>query len=360
MTTDVSRTAAPSMVERRSPAWLVTLGVRAWLAAGVAVFFVFAYLGIAAAGSLVLPMIIAGVIGALLAPLVERMVAWRVPRIAAALIVILGLIAIVVATIVLTAVGVAGQAEEIRTQVARGVSEFTANVEATGIDVDEASATSDAARAPRQLVEGAVGNLGGLFSSLGAILFGGFVALFLLYYALMDWKRFEGWAGSRLGVPESAGRRIVDDAVHDLRLYFTGLTISSIVVAVIIGLTMWVFGLPLAFTIAVVTFVTAYIPYVGAILSGTFAFVVALGSGGLGVAIAVLVVVLVTQNVVQTIIQMRVTSGGLQVHPALNFTSTILGAIIGGAVGAIIAAPLLATILKARRLLLELDAPAAG
>jgi predicted PurR-regulated permease PerM len=343
--------AAVSVIERRSPSWLVTFGIRAWLAVGIVAFVILAALGIGAAASLVLPMVIAGIVGALFAPLVERLVAVRVPRIVAALLVILGLSAIVVATIIITVVGVAGQVDEIKAQVVKGMAELTSVVESAGVNVDQATAATDAAKAPSQLVEGALGNLGGLFSSLGAILFGAFVTAFLLFYALMDWTRFETWAGARLGVPEPMGRRIVDDAVHDLRLYFSGLTISSIVVAVIIGTTMWVLDLPLAFTVAVVTYVTAYIPYVGAILSGTFAFIVALGTGGLPIALAVLAVVLVTQNVVQAIIQTRVTSGGLQVHPAVNFASTILGAIIAGAIGAIVAAPLVATLLKAKRVL---------
>jgi predicted PurR-regulated permease PerM len=350
------RPAAASMIERRSPSWLVTFGIRSWLAVGIITFIVFTYLGIGAAASLVLPMVIAGVIGALFAPLVERMSGWGVPRIAATLVVILGLAVIIIVTIFITVVGVAGQFDEIKNQVVKGIAEFTSTVESTGVDVDEASAAADAAKAPSQLVEGALGNLGGLFTSLGSILFGAFVAVFLLYYALMDWDRFEGWASARLGVPEPVGRRIVTDAIHDLRLYFSGLTISSLVVATIIGFTMWAFDLPLAFTVAIVTYVTAYIPYVGAILSGTFAFIVALGTGGLPVALVVLAVVLVTQNVVQAIIQTRVTSGGLQVHPAVNFASTILGAIIAGAIGAILAAPLVATLLKAYRLIERAEA----
>jgi putative heme transporter len=346
-----NRAHAAALVERHAPSWLVTVGVRSWLAVGIAFVLVLTYLGIGAAAQLALPMVIAGVIGALFSPLVERMSARGIPKLLATLAVIAALALVVVGTVYVTITGVVDQVDEIRTQLSSGVDELTSTLEDAGVDVSGADAAADAAAAPSQLADAAFKQLSGLFSSLGSLLFGAFIAVFLLYYALMDWPRFERWMADRIGVPTGVGARIVDDAIQDLRLYFGGLTIASIVVALIIGATMWALGLPLAFTVMVVTFVTAYIPYVGAILSGTFAFVVALGSGGLGVAIVVLLVVLVAQNVVQAVLQARITSGGLEVHPALNFASTILGAIVAGAIGAILAAPLVATALKTRRLL---------
>jgi predicted PurR-regulated permease PerM len=145
----------------------------------------------------------------------------------------------------------------------------------------------------------------------------------------------------------------VESATRSVRLYFGGVTISSLIVAVVIGLTLHLLGLPLAFTIALVTFVSAYIPYLGAIVSGAFAFVVALGSGGIDDAIVVLAVVLITQNVLQAIIQTRITSQTMQVHPIVNFGAAIVGAITAGAIGAIIAPPLAATLLGSKRILAQ-------
>jgi predicted PurR-regulated permease PerM len=342
------------MVERRAPSWLVSAGVRSWLALGFVLIVVLTYLSIEAAAQLVLPMVIAGVIGALFAPLVEKMVEWRVPKLLATTIVILGLFAIIGATMWVTITSVAQQAGMIEDQVEKGITAITDALDENGVDLSSSSksdASSSASSAPSDLANKALGSIGSLFSSLGSVLFGAFIASFLLFYALMDWPRFERWLGGRMGVPDHVGRQIVDDAIGDLRLYFGGLTISSIVVSIIIGLTMWALDVPLALTVAVVTFVTAYIPYVGAILSGAFAFIVALGAGGLPIALTVLVVVLVTQNVVQAVLQARITSGGLEVHPAMNFAATILGGIVAGAIGAILAAPLVATGFKARRLL---------
>ena len=105
-------------------------------------------------------------------------------------------------------------------------------------------------------------------------------------------------------------------------------------------------GLPLAATIALVTFITAYVPYLGAIFSGAFAFLIALGSGGADEAFLVLVVVLVAQNVVQTVVQTKLTSDRLRIHPMVNFASTIVGASLAGIVGATLSAPAVAIVMR--------------
>jgi predicted PurR-regulated permease PerM len=103
---------------------------------------------------------------------------------------------------------------------------------------------------------------------------------------------------------------------------------------------------PLAFTIALVTFVTSYVPYLGAIVSAAFAVLIALGSGGVLVAVIMLVVVLVVQNVVQPLMTNRMTASELNLHPVVAFGSTIVGAAIAGALGATLPAPVLAMIVK--------------
>jgi predicted PurR-regulated permease PerM len=50
----------------------------------------------------------------------------------------------------------------------------------------------------------------------------------------------------------------------------------------------------------VVSFVTAYIPYLGAVVAGAFAVLIALGAKGAGVAIAMLVVVLLANGLLRT------------------------------------------------------------
>ena len=188
--------------------------------------------------------------------------------------------------------------------------------------------------------------VGGVFSSVGAFVAGTFVALFLLFYILSDWSQFSTWLGSHLGVPKDLGAGVVDDATWSIRRYFYALTVTSLVTAVVIGGTALVVGVPLAFTIALVTFVTSYVPYIGAFISGAFAVLIALGSGGTTDALIILAVILVVQMVIQPLLQNQMTASELDLNPVVSFGSTIVGGALAGVLGATLSAPVVAMIIK--------------
>ena len=160
-----------------------------------------------------------------------------------------------------------------------------------------------------------------------------------------------------MGVDAETGVVVVNDAAVAVRAYFWALTLSAVVTAVLIGGTAWVMGIPLAFTIAVVTLVTSYVPYVGAIVSGAFACLIALGSNGIEAAIVMLVVILVVQNIVQTIVLVKLAGAALSLHPIVVLGATIIGAAVAGMLGAALASPAVAVALTVRR---RLASAAAG
>jgi putative heme transporter len=125
-----------------------------------------------------------------------------------------------------------------------------------------------------------------------------------------------------------------------MRRYFLGVSIVAAFNAVVVGLAAWVLGVPLALTIAIVTFVTAYIPFVGAFVSGAFAVVIALASEGTGVALAMLVVVLLANGTLQQIVQPLAFGATLDLNPLAVLIVTIAGGSLFGMVGLILAAPL--------------------
>jgi predicted PurR-regulated permease PerM len=176
---------------------------------------------------------------------------------------------------------------------------------------------------------------------------------FLVYYVLVDWAGLTRWVGSHLGIEPGLGAVIVGDAAVSVRRYFWSLTISAVVTAVLIGGTAWLLGVPLAFTIAVVTLVTSYVPYVGAIVSGAFATIIALGSNGIEAAVVMLVVILVVQNIVQTIVLVKLAGTALSLHPIVVLGATIIGAAVAGMLGAALASPAVAVAILVRRRLAQ-------
>ncbi|BDZ41849.1 hypothetical protein GCM10025865_11480 [Paraoerskovia sediminicola] len=122
--------------------------------------------------------------------------------------------------------------------------------------------------------------------------------------------------------------------------------------AVLIGIGAAVLDVPLVMAIALVTFVTSYIPYLGAIFSAAFAVLIALGAQGTTEALILLVIILVVQNVVQTLVLTKLTSDRLRLHPIVNLGSTIVGAAVAGLLGATLSAPvtvIVLDVLKHRR-----------
>ena len=99
---------------------------------------------------------------------------------------------------------------------------------------------------------------------------------------------------------------------------------------------------PLPGTIAVVTFVGGYVPYLGAWAAGAFAVLIALGGQGPEAALAIAVIVLLANGVLQQLVQPIAYGAALGIHPLAVLIVTIAGGALFGAVGLILAAPLTA------------------
>ena len=93
-------------------------------------------------------------------------------------------------------------------------------------------------------------------------------------------------------------------------------------------------------TIALVSFVTSYVPYLGAFVAGAFAVLIAYGSGGLGVALAMLAVVLLANNTIQNLVEPFAFGTRLRLHPLAVLLTVTTATILFGVMGAILAAPL--------------------
>jgi putative heme transporter len=347
------------------PGWVINVAIAsiAFVSAVGVLVIVAAFIG--ASSSISVPLILAVVIGMIAYPLVEKMVARGVPAQAAAVIVLVFLAVVVVATLWVTLAGVISQWPSIQAQVQGGITDSAAGLQAAGIDpaavkeiVQVARATASGADAPPLggLASVLSGALASGLSSVFTLFFGIFIGAMLLYYVLADFPNIISWMGRHLaGLPEQLGTEIVGDAVRAMRGYFSAMTVSGVVVATVIGAVMLLMGLPLVVAVALVTFLTNYIPFFGAILAGTFAFFIALGAGGLPQAITILIVILVTQNVLQSAINARLMGDSLNLSPIVVLVATMLGGIFGGLLGAALGAPVAALVNSAVQRLAAVD-----
>ncbi|HEY3207970.1 MAG TPA: AI-2E family transporter, partial [Gaiellaceae bacterium] len=135
-------------------------------------------------------------------------------------------------------------------------------------------------------------------------------------------------------------RTITGGIITALRGYFRGVTIVAAFNGVVVTLASLVLGVPLAGTIGVVTFVTAYVPYIGAFVSGAFAVVIALGAKGTGTALVMLLVVILANGLLQNLVQPFAMGSALDLNPLVVLVITIGAGCIFGMLGLVLAAPI--------------------
>lgn len=329
-------------------AWIHRWGRTGWSLAGVTVAVVIGYTAIAAISGLVVPLAIAVVIGVLGVPVVDFLERRRLPRPAGAALFVVLLTVVLSGAIWMAIRGVSDQSDEIRLQIAAGIDAVRDWLDAGDIELPTGHSVVDAGTSQgRLLLPGAASYLGSIFSSALAFVVGTVLAVFILYYILVDWSTLRTWLSSHLSLPTELGREIIDDSTSIVREALSALTLSSLVVSATIGITMVVLDIPLAFVVALVTFVTSYIPYLGAVLSGAFGCLVALGASGIEDALVLLVVILIVQNLVQTVLGNKLTSDRLHIHPLASLGATIIGATVAGLLGAMLSSIVLAMAIAA-------------
>jgi predicted PurR-regulated permease PerM len=116
--------------------------------------------------------------------------------------------------------------------------------------------------------------------------------------------------------------------------------------AFLIGGGALLLGVPIPGTIAVVTFIAAYIPYLGAWSAGAFTVLIALGGAGPEAAAARVVIELLANGVLQQVVQPIAYGAALGLHPLAVLVLTIGGGALFGAVGLILAAPVASAIVR--------------
>ena len=148
------------------------------------------------------------------------------------------------------------------------------------------------------------------------------------------------WVDRHLGVPQPVAQTITGGVIRSLRGYFRGVTIVAGFNAAVVTLGALVLDVPLAGTIGIVTFVTAYVPFVGAFVAGTFAVVIALGSQGTSTALIMLVIVILANGLLQNILQPFAMGSALDLSPLVVLVVTIAAGCLVGMIGLVLAAPL--------------------
>jgi predicted PurR-regulated permease PerM len=326
------------------------LGRTSWFLIGILGLIVGIFLLLAKAETIVGPVVVASVVAAVFAPLVSRLSRRRIPRIAGAALVLLGLVAIALTIVLLVIGGITSQGSAISDRASSAADKASSWLTSVGMSDSAAASTKSSVKSAtpqiiRTLTKGVVHGVKGI-ASLAFTL--SLMAL-SLFFLLKDGASIRGWVDRHLGVPRPVATTITGGVIRSLRGYFRGVTLVAGFNAVVVGLGALVLGVPLAGTIAVVTFVTAYVPFIGAFAAGTFAVVIALGAKGTTVALVMLVIVILANGLLQNIVQPFAMGSALDLHPLAVLVITIGSGCIFGTLGLILSAPLVSAAVHINR-----------
>ena len=197
----------------------------------------------------------------------------------------------------------------------------------------------------RTLVEGTVVTGGKIASEF----FGGLVLmLFVTFFLLKDGERIWSWL---LGAMRIQTARRMDRAGHAswlvLVYYMRGTVAVAAIHAVVIGLSLWIMGVPLAVPLAVLVFVAAFVPLVGLLVAGALAIVVTLATKGWVDAVILLGILIIEDQLEAHLLQPQVVGKMIRLHPLAVILSLAVGGVLAGIAGAVVAVPIVAVITRA-------------
>ena len=328
--------------------WRVGRG--AWAIVGIAAAF--AVVGWAASHLMlvIVPVVLALFPATLLVPLSNWLKRRGLPDALAALLALLGGIALIGLVIGLMVPLVAAELPQLIEAARQGfetVEQFLAD-SPFGFDVGAISASGLMEAAQDQL-----GNLGGVAgpaavtAATAAVetIAGLLLILVVLFFFLKDGRRLG--EGLLTAVPEHQQprfREIGARAWATLGAYFRGQLLIALTDAVAIGVGLALLGVPLVLPLSVLIFFGGLFPVVGALTTGILAILVALADGGLTAGLIATGLVIGVQQLEGNVLEPLILSQAVHLHPLVIVLAIAAGAVVLGILGAFLAVPVAAVI----------------
>jgi putative heme transporter len=318
--------------------YLLIIGATLWVLGQVA----------ARLSVVVVPVAVALLLASLFAPAVTWLHSHRVPRGLATTAVLLGglaavggLVYFMVATLIAGLPDLGDRLEESYRQLRDWLTNGPMGLTGDQLDRMLEQGKDWVTRNQSQLASGALGVLNTATNMLAGLV----VVVFLLIFFLHEGEKM--WRGTTEFLPEpvrTRARHAGERAFHDLRSYVRTTLVVALIDATGIGLGLWITGVPLVLPLSALVFFGAFIPIVGAFVSGLVAVLIALVSQGVVVALIVAGVVLAVQQLEGNVLEPLLMSKSVRLHPVAVLISIMIGVELAGVVGALFAVPLLATV----------------
>jgi len=307
--------------------------------------------------SVLLPLMLALLLSAVLYPLVDWLADHRVRRTLAAAAVVIGFLLVLIAVTTALTRSVVDQVGDVAEQATAGLGRIRDWLTGPPLELSSEQVDTAIDEIAARLQDAASTIAAGVFSGVSAV--GSLLVTFVLvvvlsFFFLKDGYRFLPWLREFSG--ERAGRHVAE--VLDrwwvvLGAYVRTQLIVSAVDAVLIGVGLLLLGIPLAATLAMLTFFGGFIPIVGAFVAGGVAVLVALVTEGPTDALIVFGLVLLVQQLEGNVLSPWLQGRSLQLHAGVVLLAVTGGGARFGIMGAFLAVPVVACAIVLMRYLSE-------
>ncbi|PZF88100.1 AI-2E family transporter [Micromonospora endophytica] len=312
----------------------------------------------------VVPLLVALLLAALLAPAVSWLLRVGIPRTLATAAVLSTGFAAVVGTLTMVVNEFIAGLPDLSTRAAAGIGQIQDWLRDGPVGLSDGQLNGYVEAGQNWINENSQALTSGAISTAGTVvevLTGTLLVLFATFFFLRDGDRIWRFL---VGMFPSAARWRADDAGRASWLTLVAYVRATVLVAFIdavgIGVALVLLEVPFAFPLAALVFLGAFIPIVGATLSGAVAVLVALVDSGGVTALAVLGAVIVVQQVEGNVLQPWIMGRAVALHPLPVVLAVTAGVVLDGIFGALIAVPVIAVLNTAvRRLARERPGPPA-
>lgn len=301
----------------------------------------------------VVPLTIALLLSALLGPAVGVLFRANVPRSLATAVVLVSGLAAVVTTLTLVINQLLSGVPDLTSNTTKGIRQIqdwlrNGPLHLSDNQLDGAIRTGqewlDSHTA--SLTSGAVSTAATLFE----VLTGALLVLFATFFFLRDGRRI--WRFLVTLLPREAREPVHDAGTASwttLGSYVRATVLVAFIDAVGIGLVLVILRVPFAFPLAALVFIGAFIPIIGATVSGVVAVLIALVGKGWVTALIVLIAVIAVQQLEGHVLQPLIMGRAVAIHPLAVIVAIATGVVLAGVVGALVSVPLVAVLNTAVR-----------
>ncbi|MEI2820605.1 MAG: AI-2E family transporter [Marmoricola sp.] len=342
--------AGPSNFTRAQVPWAFDLAAAwAWrmIIIAVAIYGILWLLSYFAV--IVLPLLIALLLAAMSAPVLQRLMKLGLPRGFAAFIIVLLGLGLVGGLLYFVGQQVGSGIGDLSKQVAAGIETVRTWLATGPLQISDNDLSKALEKIQEQLTgisSGSVlGHVTALGTTVGHVFAAFFIVLFASYFFLADGPLIWSWF---VRLFPRAARLRADSSGKVAWTSLTQFVRATLVVAATdamgIALGAAILGVPFTAAIGVLVFLGAFVPMIGATISGTVAVLVALVAHGFWTALWMLLVVIAVQQFEAHVLQPFLMGRFVSVHPLGVIVAIGCGVIVAGVAGALIAVPVAAAV----------------